>query len=78
VANRVGSASVFDVIAVEPAGESGNFLHFGCARWVCAAQIGEGEPMSEPGQPAVVCGERMAGLLTAPVLSDFSSTVAFG
>jgi hypothetical protein len=27
--------------------------------------------MSTPGEPAVVCGERMAGLLTARVLSDF-------
>jgi hypothetical protein len=27
--------------------------------------------MSTPGQPAVVCGERMAGLLTARALSDF-------
>jgi hypothetical protein len=32
--------------------------------------------MSTPGEPAAVCGERMAGLLTARVLSDFFRTVA--
>jgi hypothetical protein len=32
--------------------------------------------MSTPGEPPAVCGQRMAGLLAARVLSDFFWTVA--
>jgi hypothetical protein len=45
---RVGACAV-EAIAVETAVESGNSLHFGCALWVCAARIGEGEPDEHAG-----------------------------
>jgi hypothetical protein len=46
-------------------------VHFGCAPPGLP-----GEPMSTPGEPPAVCGQRMVGLLTARVLSDFFRTVA--